>query len=123
MLIGENVTKIRESKGMTRTALAKKSGVVYRTLENIEKGKTPNPTILIVGKIARALGVSIDMLLWEKEKVLPIAVPSEIVEILNKKTTAYFLNLLKEVNIEDLQKLLDFMISLSQHKKTNDTGT
>ena len=122
MLIGENITKIRESKGLTRTDLAKKSGVVYRTLENIERGKTPNPTIMVVNKIARALGVSIDMLLWEKDKALSIAVPSEIVEILNKKKTVYFLNLLKEVNIEDLQKILDFTISLSQHKKTNDAG-
>ena len=116
MLIGKNITRIRESRGLTRTALAKKSGVVYRTLENIEKGKTPNPTIMVVGKIADALEIPIDMLFWEKDKVLSIAVPSEIVEILNKKKTVYFLNLLKEVNIKDLQKILNFMISLSQEK-------
>lgn len=112
-MIGKNIKKIREGKGLTRKELSKKSDVIYRTLENIEKGKTKNPGIMLVKRIAETLGVPIDILLREKGKVVSIAIPSNILEILGKKKTVYVLTLLKEADIRDLQKILNFLISLS----------
>jgi transcriptional regulator with XRE-family HTH domain len=42
---------------------AKKSGVKYTTLTKIESGVIKKPSVLVMAKIAKALGVSIDELL------------------------------------------------------------
>jgi len=116
-MIENNIKRIRKSKGLTREAISRKSGVIYRTVENIEKGKTKNPGVITVKKIAETLEVPVDVLLREKGEAVNISVPSEIIEILSKKKTVYLLNLLKEANIKDLRKVLDFLISLSAGKE------
>ena len=117
MGIGDNIRKLRKVNGLTREELSRKSGVIYRTIENIEKGKTENPGIIIINKIAKTLGVSVDALLYEGGKSgLTITIPPEILKILNKEKTIYLLNLLKEAEISDLKKVLNFLISLSQGK-------
>ena len=120
VMIENNIKRIRKNKGLTREAISRKSGVIYRTLENIEKGKTKNPGIITVKKIAETLEVPVDVLLREKGEAVNISVPSEIVDILSKKKTVYLLNLLKETNIRDLKKLSDFLISLSPGKEEKD---
>ena len=117
VMIENNIKKIRKNKGLTRKAISRKSGVIYRTLENIEKGKTKNPGIVTMKKIAETLEVPIDILLKGKGEAVNISIPSEIIEILSKKKTVYLLNLLKEANIKDLRKVLDFLISLSPEKE------
>ena len=120
VMIENNIKKIRKNKGLTRKAISRKSGVIYRTLENIEKGKTKNPGIVTMKKIAETLEVPIDVLLKEKGEAVNISIPSEIIEILSKKKTVYLLNLLKEANVKDLRKVLDFLISLSPGKTDKD---
>ena len=61
MLLGEKVSSLRKSKGVSQELLAENSGVSLRTIQRIESGEsTPRPYTL--GIIAGVLGVQIDEL-------------------------------------------------------------
>ena len=61
--IGENIKKHRNKLGLSQEDFAQKSGVKYTTLTKIESGVIKTPSVVMVGKIAKALGVSIEELL------------------------------------------------------------
>ena len=61
--IGENIKKHRNKLGLSQEDFAQKSGVKYTTLTKIESGVIKTPSVVMVGKIAKALGVSIEDLL------------------------------------------------------------
>jgi transcriptional regulator with XRE-family HTH domain len=61
--IGENIKKHRAKTGLSQEDFAKKSGVKYTTLTKIESGVIKKPSVVLVAKIAKALGVSIEDLL------------------------------------------------------------
>jgi transcriptional regulator with XRE-family HTH domain len=61
--IGSNVKKLRTTIGLSQEDFAKKSGVKYTTLTKIESGVIKTPSVLIMAKIAKALGVSIENLI------------------------------------------------------------
>lgn len=61
--IGENIKKYRTKQGLSQEDFAKKSGVKYTTLTKIESRVIKKPSVLVMAKIAKALGVSIDELL------------------------------------------------------------
>ena len=61
--IGENIRKHRNKLGLSQENFAQKSGVKYTTLTKIESGVIKTPSVVIVSKIAKALGVSIEDLL------------------------------------------------------------
>ena len=61
--IGENIKKRRTKLGLSQEDFAQKSGVKYTTLIKIESGVIKTPSVLMVEKIAKALGVSIEDLL------------------------------------------------------------
>ena len=61
--IGENIKKRRTKLGLSQEDFAQKSGVQYTTLTKIESGVIKTPSVLMVEKIAKALGVSIEDLL------------------------------------------------------------
>ena len=61
--IGENVKKRRTKLGLSQEDFAQKSGVKYTTLTKIESGVIKTPSVLMVEKIAKALGASIEDLL------------------------------------------------------------
>ena len=61
--IGENIKKRWTKLGLSQEDFAQKSGVKYTTLTKIESGVINTPSVLMVGKIAKALGVSIEDLL------------------------------------------------------------
>jgi len=52
--MSNKIQKIRLSKGMTQTELAKRSKVSQSTISQIENGKR-NPTVIVLMKIATAL--------------------------------------------------------------------
>jgi transcriptional regulator with XRE-family HTH domain len=62
VLMNVRIQKIRESKGVSRAELARKSGVALSHLNSIESGEK-SPTIRILEKIATALNVSVAELL------------------------------------------------------------
>jgi transcriptional regulator with XRE-family HTH domain len=61
--IGENVKKHRGKLGLSQEDFAKKSGVKYTTLTKIESNVIKKPSVLIMAKLAKALGVSIEDLI------------------------------------------------------------
>ena len=61
--IGENVKKYRNRQGLSQEDFAKKSGVKYTTLTKIESNVIKKPLCLIMAKLAKALGVSIEDLI------------------------------------------------------------
>jgi transcriptional regulator with XRE-family HTH domain len=52
----------RREIGWTQSELAERAGVQLDTLRSIEQGKTRNPGILTVMRLARELGVTLDSL-------------------------------------------------------------
>lgn len=60
--LGLNIRKAREQKDLTQEKLAEMARIDYSYLNLIENGKR-NPSIKIVTKIARALGINLKNLL------------------------------------------------------------
>ncbi|MDO9490792.1 helix-turn-helix domain-containing protein [Acetobacterium sp.] len=67
MDIGSNIKKIRKSKGITQTALAKNTGIPYRTLQDYENNKIKEPAVSKLTVIATKLGVTLGELTGETE--------------------------------------------------------
>ena len=63
-LLAERVRQARARRGMTRKMLARHSGVSERYLAEIEAGKG-NISVLVLRRLAKALNVSVDNLLFE----------------------------------------------------------
>jgi len=61
--IGENVKKYRNRQGLSQEDFAKESGVKYTTLTKIESNVIKKPSVLIMAKLAKTLGVSIEDLI------------------------------------------------------------
>lgn len=61
--IGGNIKKHRTKLGLSQEDFAQKSGVKYTTLTKIESGVIKTPSVVMVGKIAKTLGVSIEELI------------------------------------------------------------
>ncbi|OGZ35817.1 MAG: hypothetical protein A2646_01710 [Candidatus Portnoybacteria bacterium RIFCSPHIGHO2_02_FULL_39_12] len=61
--IGENIKKHRNKQGLSQEDFAKKSGVKYTTLTKIESNVIKKPSVIIMSKLAKALGVSIEELI------------------------------------------------------------
>ena len=61
--IGENIKKQRARIGLSQEDFAKKSGVKYTTLTKIESNVIRKPSVMIMSKIAKAFGVSIEDLI------------------------------------------------------------
>lgn len=56
-LVGSNVRKLRERRGLTQEKLAEIAGFSQQYLSGLEAGER-NPTIVTVYELAKALGVS-----------------------------------------------------------------
>jgi transcriptional regulator with XRE-family HTH domain len=61
--IGENVKKYRNKLGLSQEDFAKKTGVKYTTLTKIESNVIKKPSVIIMSKLAKVLGVSIEDLI------------------------------------------------------------
>ena len=55
-LVGRNLARIRNAKGLTQEALAERSGFSQQYLSGLERGRR-NPTIVTLYELAQALGV------------------------------------------------------------------
>jgi transcriptional regulator with XRE-family HTH domain len=56
-LVGRNVKRIRQEKGLTQEQLAELSGFSQQYISGLEQGRR-NPTIVSIYELATALGVS-----------------------------------------------------------------
>ena len=62
-MLGENLKRIRNSKRMSIRELARECNMCNSIIANIESGKSKNPTIDTVKKLAKALDITIDELI------------------------------------------------------------
>lgn len=62
-MLAENLTKYREAQNLSKTELAKRSGLTPRAIEFIEHKVRKNPKIETVQKLAKALGITVNDLI------------------------------------------------------------
>ncbi|PFH85594.1 MULTISPECIES: helix-turn-helix transcriptional regulator [unclassified Bacillus (in: firmicutes)] len=62
-MIGKNIQEIRIKKGLTLSELAEKANISKSYLSNIERELNDNPSIQVVEKISKVLGVDFRTLL------------------------------------------------------------
>ncbi|OHA63414.1 MAG: hypothetical protein A2748_02410 [Candidatus Wildermuthbacteria bacterium RIFCSPHIGHO2_01_FULL_45_20] len=62
-MIGKNIKRLRQAKGISQDKLSKLADVSLQTIVKMELDDKPNPTIETVQKIAKAYDVSVDDLL------------------------------------------------------------
>ena len=75
MNLGEKVAALKEKKGYTTEDLSSLSGVPAGTINKILNGETTNPTAKTLGKLALALGTTIEYLYGDvPEGLLPIEI-------------------------------------------------
>ncbi|MEW6068690.1 MAG: helix-turn-helix transcriptional regulator [Nitrospirota bacterium] len=65
MSFGKNLSRFRKEKGLTQEGLVKKSGVAISQIRRYEADKS-SPTLDVITRLAKALGVSIDELVFDK---------------------------------------------------------
>jgi transcriptional regulator with XRE-family HTH domain len=56
-LVGRNLRRIRQLKGLTQEQLAERSGFSQQYLSGLERGER-NPTIVTLYELAQTLGIS-----------------------------------------------------------------
>lgn len=61
-LIGNNVRKLRNERGMSQQDLADYCNIAKSTIQRIENG-TMNPTILMLQSISKVLGIDVESLI------------------------------------------------------------
>ena len=64
----KNLKNIRNEKKLGIRELERLSDVSHTIIMNIEKGKYKNPTIITIMKLAKALDVTIDELVYGKKE-------------------------------------------------------
>jgi transcriptional regulator with XRE-family HTH domain len=62
-IIGKNIKKLREQKGISQDRLSKLADISSNTVAKLELDDSPNPTIETLQKIAKALSVRVDDLI------------------------------------------------------------
>ena len=62
MTLGQRLQQLRELAGLNQSELARRSGVRRPLISMLENGKQTGMTLDTARKLARALGVTIDML-------------------------------------------------------------
>ncbi len=67
MSFGKNLSRFRKDKSLTQKDLVKRSGVAISQIRRYEADKS-SPTLDVIIRLAKALGVSIDELVFDKEK-------------------------------------------------------
>jgi len=67
-ILGITSKKLRAKQGLTQDDLIRKSGVKYTTLTKIESGVIKKPSVLVMAKIAKALGVNIEDLICKVQR-------------------------------------------------------
>ncbi len=61
--IGKNIKKLRQAKELSQDRLSKLADISCNSVIKLETGGITNPTIETLQKIAKALDVSVDILL------------------------------------------------------------
>ena len=95
-MIGDNMHKLRNQRGLTLSELAKRAKISKSYLSNIERNLNKNPSIQVIEKIVGVLEVDLSTLLnSEIEEVAPLV----------EEEWIHFIHELKEsgIKIEDVR--------------------
>lgn len=80
-MIGEVIKQRRVDKGLSLTELADRAGIAKSYLSAIERNIQGNPSIQVLEKISKVLGVSVQTLLLEPEDEMPIELDHDWLEL------------------------------------------
>ena len=61
--LGKKIKKLRQKLALSQDDFARKADVAYTTFTKIETGVIKKPSVFVVSKIARTLGVNIEELI------------------------------------------------------------
>jgi transcriptional regulator with XRE-family HTH domain len=67
-MLGQRIRQARERKGWSQRELARQAGVRHAIISELETGKKMDTIGVILKRLARALGVSVDFLLGTFEE-------------------------------------------------------
>jgi transcriptional regulator with XRE-family HTH domain len=93
-----NIKMIREKLGLKIQAVSDSSGIAYRTLQDVESGKSISPGIDILFPIAKALGVTVDDFCSDPDRLL-VAEISTFLPLLNTNDLEFILAEVKRASI------------------------
>ncbi|MET0343140.1 MAG: helix-turn-helix transcriptional regulator [Polyangiales bacterium] len=82
-VIAGNLRTLRKVRGLSQPELAAKVGISPRTIARLEAAQVADPSINHVRELARALGVTVDLLSECALEPLTIAVPVKLRDVLN----------------------------------------
>ncbi len=68
MTIGERLKSLRELKGLSQNELARRAGINRPTISELESGRQQDVTVETARRLARALEVSLNMLVGDDEE-------------------------------------------------------
>ncbi|PIU73735.1 hypothetical protein COS78_00710 [Candidatus Shapirobacteria bacterium CG06_land_8_20_14_3_00_40_12] len=60
--LGQKIKELRNKLGLSQDEFARKADVTYTTLTKIETGVIKKPSVFVIIKIAKTLGITIDEL-------------------------------------------------------------
>jgi transcriptional regulator with XRE-family HTH domain len=81
-VIAANLRTLRKVRGMSQPDLAQQVGISPRTIARLEAGQVADPSINHVRALARALGVTVDLLSEGELSPVTIAVPKRFKDAL-----------------------------------------
>lgn len=108
-VIAANLRTLRKVRGLSQPELAAKVGISPRTIARLEAAQVADPSINHVRDLARALGVTVDLLSESELMPLTIAVPAELKRVLD---TPEGLALLSELLGQERARTRQVMLAL-----------
>jgi transcriptional regulator with XRE-family HTH domain len=83
-LLGAAIRQLRRKHRLTQQEVAKRSQIHYQFLGGIERG-TENPTLDVLGRIARALSVSLpELFSYTPDEVTPAQIRKRLIEAIRR---------------------------------------
>ncbi len=77
MSFSQKVKALLKESGMTKAELAKDAGIAYTTLDSMLKRETDTARLATIFRIARALGTSVEALVFDKAEESPMSYEEE----------------------------------------------
>jgi len=112
MSFGRNLSRFRKEKGLTQADLVKKSGVAISQIRRYEADKS-SPTLDVITRLAKALGISIDELVFDKDKGIAAG------KLMDRELLEQFemISILGEEERQAVKKILEGVIVKHQVEK------
>ena len=111
MTLGQRVKALREKLGMNQRELADKSGINQANISRIESEKVEQMMSEALGRLARALGVTVDYLVGRTEALTP----DEIIQ--SDPTAEYIFRGYEKLSAEGRAQLKNFIRFLEEQEE------